>query len=74
MIDSPVLDEWFAIKEQRVGQKYILEFLDARFGPVPTDIQQRVRGVSDVDELRRLNRSAATCADFDDFRLALPTA
>ena len=74
MIESPVLDEWFAIKEQRVMQKNILEVLDARFGTVPTDIQQRVRGVSDADELRRINRTAATCADFDAFRQALPSA
>jgi hypothetical protein len=71
MIESPVLDGFAKYVEQRSLQKAILHLLRDRFGPVPPDLDTRVRGIQAEDALLRLITAAGTCADLDAFRTQL---
>lgn len=72
MLESPVLQEWFAERDVKTRQLVILESLEAKFGgPVPPDVSASVRVVQDEVRLKDLNRAVITCASLDDFRKAL---
>ena len=72
MIDPGILEELIAVKVglavARALQEAVLDVLEARFGPVPVNVMQRVKQVWDDDELRQLNRQAARCPDLETFR------
>ncbi len=44
-----------------------LETLDARLGPVPLEVVDRVRAISDLERLRALHRRAATVPSLEEF-------
>ena len=68
MIESPVLQELFAERDQNA----ILRVLKARFKQeVPADIVALVRGITDLDQLEQRMATAAECVDLDAFRQAL---
>ncbi|MBY0521836.1 MAG: hypothetical protein K2R98_00470 [Gemmataceae bacterium] len=67
MIESPLILELVAQNKQ----ESILEFLDARFGSVPPDVETALKGVVDLEQLSRLNRFAALCNSLEIFRLQL---
>lgn len=71
MIDSPLLNELMAEKEAQGMQKAVLRLLEDRFGPVPVDVVQRVRDVTNADHLLQLISQAACCPDLETFRQAL---
>lgn len=71
MIESPVLDEWFAEREIRIRRTIILEILEGRFGPVPADLSAAVRTIDQEPGLKEATRLAYTCPSFDAFRAAL---
>jgi hypothetical protein len=54
------------------AQASVLEALEVRFGAVPGDLAERVRGVREEGRLRQLHRQAILCADLEAFRAALP--
>lgn len=72
MIESPVLQRFLAEQLANVTQKTIQRFLQARFGPVPSEIVAGLQQVTDLDCLDELVKRAATCSDFDGFRQHLP--
>ncbi len=49
----------------------VLEVLEARFGAVPSEIQETISAQSDLSTLRRWNREAATCTTLDAVQVAL---
>ena len=71
MIESPVLQEWFAERDTKTYQGLILRKLEARFGPVPADVSAAVRVVTDQPRLETLLDSVYSSATLDDFRNAL---
>ncbi len=67
MIESPLIDE--LISEAR--HEMLVEFLRARFGKIPVDLENRIRTVQDKDELTQMTRSAAACRDLAAFQKSL---
>ncbi len=56
-----------------ITQKNILAFLKARFGPVPADLADRVRAITEQERLDEVLARAARCRDLEEFRAGLPT-
>jgi hypothetical protein len=52
---------------QEAGQGAVLDVLEARFGPIPQEVVQRVRSSTDETKLRQASRLAATASSFADF-------
>jgi hypothetical protein len=73
MIDSPVLNELIAEKNAEVRQRDVLEVLEARCGPVPLDVVQQIKQITNADQLLQLIKQAARCPDLETFRQALVT-
>lgn len=71
MIESPVLQEWFAERDIKTRQTIVLESLEERFGPVPADVSAGIRVVTDPVRLNNFVRLAYTCASLDEFRTHL---
>lgn len=67
MIESPLLQEIIA----ETKHDAILRFLNARFGPVPTDIVTRVRTIDDAQQLDGLFTVVAQCPDLEALRTRL---
>jgi hypothetical protein len=72
-IESPVLDDFAKYVTWIKLQGAILDLLQARFGPVPADVEARVKAVTDEQALRQVNVHAGTCTDLDTFRGQLPS-
>lgn len=68
MIESPLLNDLIAEKVAERMQKTLLGLLEARFGPVPADLVQRVKEVPNADRLDQLTKQAGTCSDLGAFR------
>ena len=66
-IESPFIDELQA----RQNQIALLDFLEGRFGSVPSDVAEAIRSISDLQKLRELNRAAGQVPDLDAFRARL---
>jgi hypothetical protein len=71
MIESPILKELLDEKVAERTQQDVLEVLEARFGPVSLDMVQRVKQVTNADQLSQLIKQAARCPDLETFRQAL---
>lgn len=72
MIESPVLQEWFAERDIKLRQLVILESLEAKFGaPASPSTFAAVRAVHDEEQLKALLRIVCTCPTLDEFRQAL---
>jgi hypothetical protein len=67
MIESPVLDEAFALVEARSTRSNIAEILDSRFGNIPPELTGRLLAVADQQRLKALVRFAAKCPDLPAF-------
>jgi hypothetical protein len=67
MIESPVLQDLMA----RRMHMDILRFLKARFGPVLSEVEARLKLVRDQDCLNQLMDQAATCTDLQAFQAQL---
>lgn len=71
MIESPVLQEWFAEREIKTLQGVVLKKLESRFGPVPADVSAAVRVVSDTTRLEALIDAVYGSDTLDAFRRAV---
>ena len=72
MIESPVLQEWFAERDVKTRQSVALESLEARFGaPVPADVSAAVRVIHDEERLKQLVPLVYSSPTLDAFRRAL---
>jgi len=71
MIESPLLNELIAEKVAEERQQALLNFLEARFGPMPVDLLHRVKDVTKADRLEQLTKQAALCSDLESFRQEL---
>ena len=71
MIESPLLNDLIAEKVTEERQQALLDFLEARFGPVPVDLAHRVKDVTNLDRLKQLTKQAAICSDLESFRQEL---
>jgi hypothetical protein len=71
MIESPILNSLIAEKAAEAVHAAILAILADRFGPVPGDVEERLKAISDQDRLRELNKAAARCPDLEAFRQQL---
>ncbi|MCI0700773.1 MAG: hypothetical protein L0241_06805 [Planctomycetia bacterium] len=72
MIESPVLQEWFAERDIKTRQTIILESLETRFGnPVPPDVSAAVRVIADENRLKQLLPLVYSSASLDAFRQVL---
>jgi len=49
----------------------VIQFLEARFGPVPEEVQSALSAIEDLKRLETLTRTAATVPDMDTFAQAL---
>jgi hypothetical protein len=77
MIESPLIQELVA---EEAGKRIctslhtgIATLLQARLGPVPADVDARLRAIQDEPVLQHLIVQAGTCPDFDAFRAQLPS-
>ena len=50
------------------AREMVLEALEERFGIVPEDVEERVRGIGDRDTLKQLHRQAIRCDSLEEFR------
>jgi len=71
MIESPVLQKWFAERELLARQSVVLEILEHRFGAVPADISAGVKTLTAPPRLTDLAALAGRCASLDEFRTHL---
>jgi hypothetical protein len=71
MIESPLIDEIVSEAEVKARHEAIIEFLRARFSSVPSDLEDRIRSVSDEKVLTLLIRSAAIGNDVEAFGKSL---
>jgi len=69
--ESPLIKEIVAENTQKARQEAILEFLQARFGPVPEEISGRLRQVRAQKKLKALIKHAARSPDLESFRRQL---
>ena len=60
--------EWRCEGELKGKKDSILDFLSARFGKVPKEIQDTVNSYSDLTALQSLSILAGTCESLDDFK------
>jgi hypothetical protein len=67
MIESPLIKELAA----EFKREMLLEFLEGRFGPLPSAVSDDLRKIDDVDRLTALGRWAAQCPDLAAFRTRL---
>jgi hypothetical protein len=67
MIESPLFQELVGEKVH----KYILLFLEGRFGAVPPELAAQVRIILDEDKLEELARQAAACPTLEAFEASL---
>jgi hypothetical protein len=67
MIESPLIQELLAERMH----KALLDFLGARFGSVPQDVETAIRAVEDESTLDELVRLAAVCPDLETFHARL---
>jgi hypothetical protein len=58
----------------RVSREYLLSVLDARFGPLPASVVNRVNELTDLTRLKALLHTASVCAGIDEFRAELDRA
>jgi hypothetical protein len=71
MLEVPFLDEIVMEKARETAQRYIVAFLEARFGDVPRDLVDEIEAIDDEKQLRGLVRSAGSCPDLEAFRKAI---
>jgi hypothetical protein len=71
MLESPLIQELMAQRDQQLLHYTILDNLEGRFGSVPPEMTAEVRGTSDERKLRELHRLAAVCPDLESFRAAM---
>lgn len=74
VMESPIFQEW--VKEERAEaeargeargrQDSICKYLEIRFGTASLELQQRVRGISSLDELNRIINSIYTAGTIED--------
>ncbi len=50
------------------AREMVVEVLDERFGVVPFELIEQVRGVNGRDVLKRLHRQAIQCPDMEIFK------
>ena len=72
---STMVEEWIAegeVKGKAEGKaESILLFLSSRFQAVPASLEERIKAITNVDQLDDLTRSAATCGSLEDFERTL---
>jgi hypothetical protein len=68
MIESPVLQKWFAQENIKTRQSVVLEALGVRFGTVPDDVSAGIRVVQDEARLKTLVHAAYTSVTLEDFQ------
>jgi hypothetical protein len=73
LLESPLIQELLEEKLREVRQAVLLRVLQARFGPVPQDLADRVRAIQDVEFLWSLLDPAVVSPDLDTFRAKLPS-
>ncbi len=71
MLEVPFLDEIVEEKTRETAQRYIVAFLEGRFGDVPRDLVDEIESIDDEKQLRGLVRSAGSCPDLEAFRNAV---
>jgi hypothetical protein len=75
MLEVPFLDEIVGEKTRatacETAQRYIVAFLEARFGDLPGDLVEEIESIDDEKQLRGLVRSAGSCPDLEAFRKAM---
>jgi predicted transposase YdaD len=71
MIESPVLQELIQEMTAKRAHKMILRVLQDRFGPVPAEVSDALRAVTDEERLDQLASLAARCTDLEAFRREL---
>lgn len=74
MIESPVLQEWFAERDIKTLSGLVLKKVQVRFGTVPPDVAASVRVVADESRLESLLDAVYSSATLDEFRKALVPA
>jgi flagellar biosynthesis/type III secretory pathway protein FliH len=56
-------------KGARAFQDFLLSEMAERFGPVPGTIRRRVKGIQDLDELKKLGKRLLAADSLDDVGL-----
>lgn len=67
MIESPVLQNLLVEVRAKERQESIVTFLKTRFGPVPVEILQAIRGIADQERLEQMTELAAGCPSLEAF-------
>ena len=68
MLEVPYLNEIVMEKSRATAHRYIMVFLESRFGDVPGDLVEEIASIVDEKQLESLVRSAGTCRDLAEFR------
>ena len=71
MLESPLIQEIVTKETTRVRHRYILSFLEGRFGPIPPDLVAAIQSIEAESQLDKLVKFAAKCPDLDAFRARL---
>jgi hypothetical protein len=74
VMESPIFQEWVKDAETRariagkaeMAQDSICKYLEVRFDTASLGLQQRVRSITDLDELNRIMNSIYTAGTIDD--------
>jgi hypothetical protein len=60
-----------AVGRIEASRENILEVIEARFGPVPAHVRDRINPTEDGNRLKSWHRLAVTCASLREFELAV---
>lgn len=71
MIESPVLQKWFAERDVLTRRSVLLESLESRYQSVPSEISAAVRTIDSLARLKQLQSLLMQCVSIDDFGNAL---
>ena len=71
VIDPGILDELIAVTVAvKVAEKLkqiVRGILEERFGPVPLEVERKLKGVRDPDQLSQLMTEAVICPNIESF-------
>jgi hypothetical protein len=70
VIESVIVNEWKAEAARKSKIEDLLEILESRFGPVPTDAKAKIEAAAALDVLRRWITLALKTTSLDEFRQA----
>jgi hypothetical protein len=53
----------------KTGQEFLIEFMHSKFGPIPNNVEQRIKAIEDINSLRELTRRVPKANSIDELNI-----